>query len=73
MTTSRAPAAEPVDFEIPGAASDDPAHDEGRRLGRRIERLGDRFTRFTSTRPLLAVGMAAGVGFLLGRVERMRR
>lgn len=58
MSTSPAPDAAPIDEAPPQPFMD------------RLEDLGNDVTHFVTTRPLVAVGIALTVGFLLGRLAR---
>lgn len=72
MTTPRDPAADRIDFEIPADPIDGSPPEDSPPLRDQLERLGSHVTHFVTTRPLAAVGIALGVGFLLGRLARMR-
>ncbi|HWB81136.1 MAG TPA: DUF883 C-terminal domain-containing protein [Nannocystaceae bacterium] len=59
--------ADPVEIEV----EDHAGHDEPDvPLADRLEDLGHRVTHFVQERPLAAVGIALGLGFVLGRIFR---
>jgi hypothetical protein len=62
-----ATSADPVEIEV----EEHPGHDEPDvPLTDRLEDIGHRVTHFVQERPLAAVGIALGLGFLLGRIFR---
>ena len=66
MPTSNA-SADPVEIEV----EEHESHDDPQvPLVDRLETLGNQVTEFVMERPLAAVGIALGVGFLLGRMFR---
>lgn len=69
MSTPRATTttATPIDFEPTEA---EPAESPRAPLMDQLEGLGHHVTRFVTTRPLAAVGIAVAVGFLLGRLAQ---
>ena len=68
MTSKRATAEEP--FEVEGENEGPPVEAEQEPLLDRLEHFGQNLTEFVVQRPLTSVGIAVGVGFLLGRMMR---
>ncbi|MBC8070832.1 MAG: hypothetical protein IAG13_21070 [Deltaproteobacteria bacterium] len=68
---AKATAVDPVEVEL-----EDQEHEQGELdeaalpFGDQLESLGNNVTQFVVERPLAAVGIALGVGFLLGRLFR---
>ena len=66
MATSNATTADQVEIEVEGHEHEEPDAP----LVDRLEDLGQQITQFVQERPLAAVGIALGVGFVLGRLFR---
>jgi hypothetical protein len=67
MSTSRTHVPDPIDFERSDA---EPGEDSSAPLLDRLESFGHQVTELVITRPLVAVGIALTLGFLLGRIAR---
>ena len=61
------PAADPIEIEVEERTEHDEADVP---LVDRLETLGNQVTQFVVERPLAAVGIALGLGFVVGRMFR---
>jgi ElaB/YqjD/DUF883 family membrane-anchored ribosome-binding protein len=65
----KATAADPIEVEVEEHEQGD-LDEPSAPFGDQLEHLGNQVTQFVVERPLAAVGIALGVGFLLGRLFR---
>jgi ElaB/YqjD/DUF883 family membrane-anchored ribosome-binding protein len=68
---AKATAVDPIEVEVEEHDHEQDELDEASvPFGDQLENLGNHVTHFVVERPLAAVGIALGVGFLLGRLFR---
>lgn len=65
----KATAVDPIEVEVEDHEQDE-LDEASAPFGDQLENLGNQVTQFVVERPLAAVGIALGVGFLLGRLFR---